>query len=55
MLHSTVNMNSNESSADEHSPIVLGAGKENQCDTPEVMKSIDCLQFSLNQHYLIAE
>ena len=48
-------MNSNESGADECNPIKLSADKDNERDSDEVMKSIVCLQFTLNQHHLIAE
>ena len=48
-------MNFSEPSADECSTIELRADKDNERDNDEVMKSINCLQFTLNQHYLIAE
>ena len=50
-----VNTNFSKPSADECSTIELRVGKDNKRDNDEVMKSIDCLQFTLNQHYLIAE
>ena len=50
-----MNTNSTKSSADERSPIKLSADKDNARNSDKVMKSIDCLQFALNNHYLIAE
>ena len=49
------NMNFSEPKADECSTIELRADKDNERDNDEVRKLIDCLQFTLNQHYLIAE
>ena len=40
-------MNFSESSADECNTIQLSADKDNEHDTDEVMKSVDCLQVTL--------
>ena len=49
-------MNISKPSADKCSTIELRADKDNnERDNDKVMKSINCLQFTLNQHYLITE